>query len=104
MGVVIIQGRIPVAYWLRKLTETQQKYLTTDQELLAIVECLKQYKKMHLEQTIIVWTDHRTLTYKNIEHSSDRVLRKRLLLEEYVVKLRFIQGIKNEAADILSRK
>ena len=85
MGAVISQNGRPVAYWSQKLTETQQKYPTTDQELLAIVECLKQYKTMLLGQTITVWTDHRNLTYKNIEHASDRVLRQRLLLEEYTV-------------------
>ena len=54
MGAVISQGGRPVAYWSKKLTETQQKYPTTDQELLAIVECLKQYKTMLLGQTIFV--------------------------------------------------
>ena len=58
---------------------------------------------MLLGQTITVWTDHRNLTYKNTEHASDRVLRQRLLLEEYAVSLKFIQGIKNVAADMLSR-
>ena len=41
MGAVISQNRRPVAYWSKKLTETQRKYPTTDQELLAIVECIK---------------------------------------------------------------
>ena len=41
MGAVISQGGRPIAYWSNKLTETQQKYPTTDQELLAIVEYLK---------------------------------------------------------------
>ena len=54
MGVVISQSGRPVAYWSKKLTETQQKYPTTDQELLAIVECLKQYKTMLLGHTITV--------------------------------------------------
>ena len=92
-----------MTYWSKKLTETQQKYRTTDQELLVIVEYLKQYKTMLLGQTITAWTDHRNLTYKNIEHASDRVLRQRLLLEKYAVNLKFIQGIKNVAADMLSR-
>ena len=87
----------------KKLSETQKKYPTTDQELLAIVECLKQYKTMLLGQRIVVWTNHKNLTYKNTEHASDRVLRQRLLLEEYAVQLKFIQGIKNDAADMLSR-
>ena len=103
MGAVIIQSGRLVAYWTKKLIEIQQKYPTTDQELLAIVECLKQYNTIILGQTITVWTDHWNITYKNIEHASDRVLRQRLLLEEYVVSLKFIQGIKNVAADMLSR-
>ena len=65
MGTRISQGGKPVAYWSKKLTETQQKHITTDQELLAIVEYLKQYKTILLGQTFIVWTDHRNLTYKN---------------------------------------
>ena len=48
LGAVISQDRRPVAYWSKKLTEAQHKYLTTDQELL--VECLKQYKTMLLGQ------------------------------------------------------
>ena len=52
------------------------------------------------EKNIVVW---KNLTYKNTEHDSDRVIRQRLLLEEYTVKLKFIQGIKNEAVDMLSR-
>ena len=43
------------------------------------------------------------MTYKNTEHASDRVLRQRLLLEEYGVTLKWIQGRRNEAADMLSR-
>ena len=57
---------------------------------------------MLLGQTITVWTDHMNLTYKNAEHTRDRVLRQRLLLEEFAVCLKFIQGIKNVAADMLS--
>ena len=87
MGTVISQGGRPVVYWSEKLTETQQKYPITDQELLTIIECLKQYKRMLLGQTITVWTDHRNLTYKNIEHASDKILWQRLLLEEYAVNL-----------------
>ena len=61
MGAVISQDGRPVAYWSKKLTDTQQKYPTTDQEILAIVECLKQYKMMLFGQTITVWTPIETL-------------------------------------------
>ena len=103
MGAIISQNGRLVAYWSKKLSNTQKKYPTTDQEFLAIVECLRQYKTMLLGKRITVWMDHKNLTYKNIEHASARVLRQRLLLEEYGVELKCIQGKKNEAADMLSR-
>ena len=62
MGAVISQGGRPIAYWSKKLSDTQKKYPTTDQELLAIVECLKKYKHILFGQEITVWTDHKNLT------------------------------------------
>ena len=103
MGAIISQNGRLVLYWSQKLSTTQKKYPNTDQELLVIVDCLKQYKTILFGQCITVWTDHRNLTYKNTEHASDYVLRQRLLLEEYGVDLKFIQVKKNEAADILSK-
>jgi hypothetical protein len=44
LGAVIIQGNRPIAFFSRKLTETQQQYSVTEIELLAIVETLKQFK------------------------------------------------------------
>ena len=87
MGAVISQNGKPVVYWSKKLTKTQRKYPTIDQELLVIVECLKQYKIMLLRQNIIVWMDHQKMTYKNTEDASDRVLCQILLLKEYGVAL-----------------
>ena len=41
MGAVITQQNRPIAFFSRKLSETQQKYSVTEIELLAIVEALK---------------------------------------------------------------
>ena len=38
-----------------------------------------------------------------MQHTCDRVLRHRLLLEEYGCKLKYIEGKKNVVADTLSR-
>jgi hypothetical protein len=58
---------------------------------------------MLLGLNIIVQTDHKNLTHPNSTHTSDRVLRQHLLLEEYGVDLQYIQGTKNVVADALSR-
>ena len=58
---------------------------------------------MLLGQRITVWTDHINLTYPNTQYSSDRVLRQRLVLEEYGCEIKYIKGEENTAADALSR-
>ena len=40
LGAVITQDNRPIAFFSRKLSETQQKYSVTEIELLAIVETL----------------------------------------------------------------
>ena len=77
MGAIITQKERLVVCWSKKLSYTPKKYPITDQELLAIVECLKQYKTMLFGQRITVWIDHKNLTFKNTERVSDRVLRQR---------------------------
>ena len=55
----------------------------TLQELLAIVETLKEFKGMLWGQTLMVYTDHKNLTQDALGLTSDRVYHWRLLLEEY---------------------
>ena len=56
---------------------------------------------MLLGQNRTVFTDHKNLTTKNF--NTDRVMRWRLLLEEYGPELKYLEGHKNIVADALSR-
>jgi hypothetical protein len=103
IGGVVTQHEKPLGYFSRKLTDTQRRYPVTEQELLAITETLKYFRHMLFGHTIIVRTDHKNLTHQVSTHASDRVLRQRLLLEEYGVDLQYIKGEKNVVADALSR-
>jgi hypothetical protein len=103
LGAVIVQKNRPIAFFSRKLTETQEKYSVTEQELLAIVECLKEFKGMLWGQRIKVYTDHKNLMRDALGMTSDRVYRWRLLLEEYGPEIVWIKGIHNTVADALSR-
>ena len=52
LGVVISQKSRPLAFYSRKLNPTQTRYTTTERELLAIVETLKEFKNILLGQQI----------------------------------------------------
>ena len=70
LGVVVTQDGEPIVFYSRKLNPAQLNYTTTERELLAIVETLKEVFNILLRQGIIVYTDHENLTYKvfNTEH------------------------------------
>jgi len=101
LGAVISQSNKPLAFYPRKLTPTQQCYTTTECELLAIVETLKEFKNILLGQEIIIYTDHQNLLAQNC--TIERVLRWCLLIEEFNPQFRYIPGHKNIVADTLSR-
>ena len=101
LGAVITQNDRPLAFYSRKLNGAQSRYTTGEQELLSIVETLKEYRNILLGYKLIVHTDHKNLLYKKM--STDRLIRWRLLLEEYDVEFRHIAGEKNVVADALSR-
>ena len=58
LGTVIAQGNRRIAFFSRKLTETQLRYSVTEIELLAIVEILKEFNGMLCGQRTMVYTDH----------------------------------------------
>ncbi len=103
LGAVITQGNRPIAFFSRKLTETQQRYSVTEIELLAIVETLKEFKGMLWGQKLKVFTDHKNLIQDALGLTSDRVYRWRLLLEEFGPEIVHIKGIQNTVADAISR-
>jgi transposase InsO family protein len=102
LGGVITQKGKTLAFYSRKLNDAQTRYTTTERELLSIVETLKEFKTVLFGQRIVVYTDHKNLTCENL--TSDRVIRWRLLLEEYGVTIKYIKGAENVVADALSRQ
>ena len=101
LGAVISQDGHPIAFYSRKLNDAQTRYTTTERELLSIVETLKEFRMILLGHKIVVWTDHKNLIHNNL--TSERVLRWRLLMEEYSPDIRYIKGPENIVADALSR-
>jgi len=101
LGAVISQNGKPIAFFSRKLNPAQTRYTTTERELLAIVETLKEFKNILLGHKVKIYTDHKNLTWKNF--NTDRVMRWRLILEEFGPELIYLKGETNVVADALSR-
>jgi hypothetical protein len=59
LGAVITQDNRPIAFFSRKLSKMQIKYIVTEIKLLAIVEILKEFGGMLWWQTIKIYTDQK---------------------------------------------
>ena len=101
LGVVISQNDRPIAFYSRKLNPAQVRLTTSERELLSIVETLKEFRNILLGQRIHVYTDHLNLTHKKF--NTERVMRWRLLIEEFSPEFFYIKGEHNTVADALSR-
>jgi len=101
LGAVIMQDNKPLAFYSRKLNKHQRRYTTGEQELLSIVETLKEFRNILLGQRLVVHTDHLNILYSKLP--SPRIVRWRLLLEEYGATFEHVKGEDNVVADTLSR-
>ena len=91
----------PLAFYSRKLNSAQKNYTTGEQELLSIVETLKEFRNILLGQKVVVHTDHMNILRSSLANS--RIVRWRLLLEEYGATFVHVKGEDNVVADTLSR-
>jgi hypothetical protein len=101
LGACIIQEGRSVAYFLRKLTKSQQNYTTMEKEMLSIVATLEECQGVLLGANIHVFTDHKNLTFDTLK--TQRVLRSRTKIEEFLPMLHYIKGLCNILANNLSR-
>ena len=63
LGAVISQNNKPIEFFSRKFSKPQRNYTTTKNELLAIVECLKQFRGILFGYEIYVFSDNKNLVY-----------------------------------------
>ena len=99
------QGPQPVAFLSKKLTATQRNYPPGDQEALAIITALQEWRCYLQGSHFTVNSDHHTLqrlqTQSNI---SGRRARYAEFLQEYNCAVQYIKGRNNVVADALSRR
>jgi hypothetical protein len=103
-----VLGRLhPVAFYSRKLTPPEENYDIYDKELLAIVECLRQWR-VYLEgasEKTTIYSDHQNLE----RFTTTKVLNRRQarwaeMLGSYNFVIVHRPGRDNTKADLLSRR
>ncbi len=106
MGGVITQLQRgierPILFLSKKLSNTQQRYSTSDKEMLAIFHCIRSGHQLLAGRYFDVYSDHRALQSTK-SSASARIERIKLALQEYDFKIHYIKGENNEIADLMSR-
>ena len=94
----------PIAYFSRKLKETELKYSVSEKEALAIYEAVKYFKPYVWLQTFKIITDHSALKFllKN-KNTVPRISRWALFLSDFDYEIEYKQGKSHFVPDYLSR-
>lgn len=97
----------PLGYFSKKFSDAQRNYSTFDRELLAIYMAIKYFRKMFEGRNLIIFTDHKPLTYVLQKSPSasetPRRARQLIFISEFTTDIRHISGSQNIVADALSR-
>lgn len=101
-GSVLIQENQIIGLHSGKFKSHQLKYTVGEKELYSIIQCIKFFHKVLYASEIIVYTDHKNLLSGKLENS--RLERWKVLLQEYDVIFKHVQGVNNSLADFLSRE
>lgn len=108
LGAVLSQGKVgqdlPVAFASRTMIDAETRYTTTEQEMLAVVWGIQQFRTYVWGQKFKIITDHQPLTWIfSVKDPSSRLMRWRIKLEEYQYEVVYKKGKLNMNADALSR-
>jgi transposase InsO family protein len=104
-GAVLTQehnGQLfPVSYASWLFTPTQQRYSTTERELLALVLSVRKWKTFFLDRKFRAKTDHKAIM--KLHDPYGRIARWHAELAQFNFKIEYIPGKMNSIADTLSR-
>lgn len=94
----------PVAYFSKKLNETQKKKKAVYLECLAIKEAIRYWQYWLIGKSFTVYSDHKPLENLNIKSRTDEELGElTFYLSQYDFKIKYAPGKENIEADCLSR-
>ena len=96
-----------IEFFPRKLTSGELNYTVHDKELLAIVDSCDHWRHflIGVEKPTLVLSDHKNLgVFRKAQLLTPRHSRWGERLSEYNIKIVFVEGNRNGAADALSRR
>jgi hypothetical protein len=95
----------PVGYWSRMLNSAESNYSATDKEALAIVWAVKTLRPYVERKPFKFRTDHCALRwlYGAAADGNSRIERWRLTIANFDFEVLYRPGMKNQAADAMSR-
>ncbi len=108
LGAVLCQehdgSERPVCYYSRTLKGAEQNYTVTEQECLALVVALGQFRPYLYGNKFTIYTDHSALQWlRNINMPNSRLTRWALELQDYKFDVAYKKGSTHGDADALSR-
>ncbi|GBO02192.1 Transposon Ty3-I Gag-Pol polyprotein [Araneus ventricosus] len=96
----------PIAFYSKKLNDTQQNYSTYDRELLGIYLSVKHFKHYLEGRTFTIYTDHKPLIFafhQKLDKAAPRQARQLNYISRFSTDIKYIKGENNIVADTLSR-
>lgn len=104
MGAVLQQSHGVIAYASRHFNDAELKYSINDKEALAVLWASKHFKQYIYGQQTTFYTDHKPLADLKINRSPEESLgRVTLKLQGLNYDIRYVRGVSNTVADMLSR-
>jgi len=100
-------GLQPVAYFSRKMNEAERRYPVHEQELLAVVQAMREWRcYLHGSPfNVHIHTDHRSLQWISTQPTlSQRQARWVEGLQDFSFTIEYVAGKENRVADALSRR
>ncbi|UYV66588.1 hypothetical protein LAZ67_4002211 [Cordylochernes scorpioides] len=95
-----------IAFYSKKLNDTQKSFSTYDRELLAIYLSVENFKHTLEGRDFKIYTDHKPLKYAFLqrnEKASPRQLRHLQYIYQFTKNIEHVDGKRNIVADTLSR-
>lgn len=94
----------PIGYFSKKLKDYQRNYCITELECLAIVEAMDYWHHYIYGKKLTIITDHQALKWlRSFKKPNSRLFNWSLRLSQYEFDIKYVPGVTNVEADLLSR-